>query len=626
MSPSRAIPILLCLTGLMAGCAGMAPMDDAALDAVESPYLDDAGAALRLGDPDSALTLLRMAAADVPEPAATGLRMEAALLALRGDDPSPARRLLDTRHARSGPGNSALATLLEVELGALEGATAITRLEAERGQLPPRLEPYRLDQLARLQAARGNWREALGHRLALAASDAVPDLQRHNEARLWNSLQQAPLPALQSTVSETEDAIYRGWLALAIATRTRALEPDSARTALAGWRRDYPNHPASSLLATRIMAMQRADLSPPRRVAVLLPVTGDLGAAGRAIRRGLLAAYHADDNTSRRPELLFIDTGAQGLPMPAAYRQAIDQGASQIIGPLGKNALRDLIASTSIRIPVLALNRVDDVTIPEGILQFGLAPEDDARAAAALALRLGHGRMTALGSADDWGRRVVAAFAEHFRDGGGRLLERAVYPPDQEDMSGVIRRLFNLDRSDQRHERLQRLTGLRLSFEDRRRQDMDAVFVAAFEPAARLAVPQIRFQRGIGLPVLATTQAYPQTPQPAADNDLEGVMLTRMPWLLNANRPTGSMAARRQLEAAGDSAPGRLAALGVDAYRLLGPQAILAREPTLHMDGASGRLRIDDAGRVRRHLLPVRIGAGGPQPLEGPESSTPYLP
>src|SRR5690606_32301802 len=46
---------------------------------------------------------------------------------------------------------------------------------------------------------------------------------------------------------------------------------------------------------------------PPRRLAVLLPMTGPLATAAGPVRDGLLAAYYGERRD--RPELVFYDTG-----------------------------------------------------------------------------------------------------------------------------------------------------------------------------------------------------------------------------------------------------------------------------------------------------------------------------
>ena len=53
-------------------------------------------------------------------------------------------------------------------------------------------------------------------------------------------------------------------------------------------------------------AAERDGYRPPRKLAVLLPMTGQLATAASPVRDGLLAAYYAERRD--RPELAFYDT------------------------------------------------------------------------------------------------------------------------------------------------------------------------------------------------------------------------------------------------------------------------------------------------------------------------------
>ena len=632
MPLSRVAIVLLISLLFIAGCTAVGPIEEDAVTQIESPRLDDADAALALGDVVSALTLLHMAAQQAPEPAATGLKLEAALLALTLDNAEPARRLIEARSAGASSRNAAISTLIEARLAIRQGRpdqVSPTALAQATRSMPQRLRPYQAQTLAKLADQAGRWEIALDHRLEVADLDPPPNLARTNEAELWTGLMRAPLLAVQAAAQAAPNGTRKAWLQLAVDIRKAALSASKTRNALEAWRLNHPQHPASDLLAVRIAAVQRAETSPPRSVAALLPLSGELAPAGQAIRQGLLAAHYATTNHRRRPTLQIIDVGPDGLPAPAAYQTAMAEGTQQVIGPLSKSAISDLAASTTLSVPVLALNRVPEILNTPQLRQFGLAPEDDARAAAALARQLGYTRMTVIASADDWGQRVTEAFSEVFTDQAGEIVEMSTYTDQQEDMSLPIRTLFQLDASEERHARIQSITGVRLQFEDRRRQDMDGVFMAAFEPAARLIAPQIRFQRGIGLPVLATSQAYPQTTSDQANKDMEAVMITRMPWLLGRDTTRLSERVRTTLSAGNDNVrTGQLVALGLDSYQLLGRLGILNREPTVQFEGATGALRVDDQGRVRRHLLPTRVGNNGPRLIRLPalNGQLPYLP
>jgi len=611
---SARIPIaLLTIALLIAGCAPMTPRDATPLGEISSPQLDDAEAALARGNTSRAITLLRMAAAELPEPEATGLRLEAATLALELDDPEPAAQWLDTREARATPSNTAVANLLRTRLDPeLPPMEVIDRLGTLPTPLSARMEPLRLESLARAEAARGNLGAAVTYRVSLADRALSREQRLANEAALWAMLMETPMPALRETLAEPPAPAVSAWLELAIGVRNRALQPAEMRAFIADWQGAHEGIGISESFVDGLLSAQRAELSPPRVVGVLLPLSGELAAAGRAIQKGLLAAYYAEADMDDRPRLLFFDVGDAGRDVVAAYDAAVAAGAERIIGPLSKSGVRELVSAESLPVPVLALNRVEITPDHDAVVQFGLAPENDARAVAALARAMGYERLLVMARDDEWGSRVSGAFRDAFEEAGGQILGQRRYPPDQEDLTGPIRRLFQLDLSDERYQRLRSITGEGFGFEVRRRQDADGVFMAAFGRDARLITPQIRFHRGIDLPVLAISESYPQQHQAGADNDLSGVMLARMPWLLDGASDDAGIGAREQLrEADPSSDPGQLVALGVDSYRLLRALDALARSAELHLPGVTGRLSLDPEGIIQRQLVPARVTSGG---------------
>mgnify|MGYP006428716965 CR=1 FL=1 len=611
MSTPR-LPILLLIIGLLiSGCSSLPTRDAQPLETVDGPRIDDAEAALALGDTSSAITLLRMAADDFSEPTSTGLRLEAARLALTLDDPTPARAILDAAETMAAADNQAVATLVRTRLDTnLTAAAVIERLETLAAPLSRRMAPYRLQSLSLARAARGDLTGAINDWRSLDRRALDPGQRRLTEARLWQALRRAPMAELEAAAETAGNPPTERWLKLAIGVRERALDPAATRALINDPPRGRSTHAVSEATLDRILAMQRADLSPPRRVAALLPLSGDRAEAGRAVRDGLLAAYYADETD--RPALAFFDTGADGMGVTNAYRQAIAAGAGRIIGPLRKSAVRDLIASTDLAVPVIALNRIDSDRTRRDVQQFGLAPENDAVATASLARQLGHERLLIIRRDDDWGERVADAFETALTAAGGGVAGRQTYPPDQEDLSDPVKALLLIDASEDRRERLESITGGRYGFEARRRQDIDGVFIAAFERDARLVVPQLRFHRGIDLPVFGISDSFPERPEIAASRDLSGLIFARMPWLLDNPPSTIATGARRQLEAIrSDAPPARLEALGVDSYRLLSGIDALARNPGLTMPGGTGRLSVNSDGRIERALHPVRVSSGG---------------
>ncbi len=595
---------------VLAGCASMLPSTDRLSAEFQSPQLDDAQAALAVEDLVSAVTLLRMAANQADGAVARELQLEAAVLALALDDRVLAQRLLAAGGWSDNARITALRTMLETQLnGDLDPASRARRLAALDGFLSPRTEPWRLQWLSQAHLNADAPLAAAQVMLKASAQATSAGMYRRAEAQLWQALMQMPVEQLTQQHDRTANSSERSWTDFALEVKARLLDPDAMRAYLV--QTQWQGRLASPLLLDRITAVQRALLSPPRAVAALLPLSGELQTAGEAIRRGILAAHYATP-AAMRPELQFIDVGPAGMDPVNAYRRAVADGAGMVIGPLAKPAVSQLLTATVPSVPIIALNRAETSTNRPGFYQFGLAPEDDARAIAALAIELGYERLLTFGAADRWGARVANAFATAFEEAGGEVVAQARFPLQQDDLAEPIRALLNLDQSDARSERIRSITGERFRHEPRRREDIDGVFIAAFEQSARLIIPQLRFHRAFDLPVFGTSQSYPVFESEVANADLAGMWMTRLPWLLGrANEALDQGVALQLDNAFPDLRHGPLTALGIDSYRLLYGVEALALNPTLQQAAATGRLSVDTAGRIQRQLPAVQVTSRG---------------
>lgn len=614
--------VLLALL-ILAGCAVAPPDAEEEAEAEQALRLRQAEIALRLGDPFNAAALFELAADAATGEAADRLRLQAALVHLDVGDRERARELLETLGAAESAATRPLVTLVEARLTLPDDAAAVRdRLRALPAGLEPRIESWWLGALAAAHRAAEEPLAAarvLDRRTPLLVSERD---RRINRDRLWSALMDLPLPALRARVPGPPDR-FGAWLELAHALRDNRLDLEATEATVSAWRERYPDHPAAGDFSAARVEEQAERLEPPRRIAVLLPLSGRLAAVGEAVQRGLLAGLY-EAPAEERPAVRFHDVGEDGSNVIAVYRQAQEWGADLVIGPLTKSTLEQLAVWDNYPVPVLALNRREAGTSAPGLFQFGLAPEDDARAAAELAVDLGHRRVTVLVPDSDWGERVGRSFVAGLHGAGGRVLEMASYRPDGDDLSQPLQRLFDLDASAARHRRAQDVIGRSLEFEPRRRADMQALFAGAFPGTARLLVPQVRFHRGLGLPVLASSHVYSGQPSPDADADMNGMTLVETPWILDSLDDAGLEAAGERLTATWPDTVERyprLAALGLDAYRLAAPVDVLAVEPALELPGATGTLRVDEDGIVHRALRPARVVDGRVQPLPLPEDS-----
>lgn len=353
-------------------------------------------------------------------------------------------------------------------------------------------------------------------------------------------------------------------------------------------------------------------VSRPRRIALLLPLSGNQRAVAGALRDGFLAAYFAAAADPAKPSIQVLDEEAGGAA--AAYQQAIDNGADLIVGPLLKPSVTAVLPLAG-RVTTLALNQIDaGMEIPAGFYQFALAPEDEAVAVAAHATAMGHRRALVLAPDTDWGRRMLSAFIPAVEARGGSVRAYHFYDPLDTDFTADIERLLLLDESRERHHALTANLGIAPGFEPRRRGDIDFIFLAASTGSGRLLRPQLRFLYAGDIPTYATSAIH--TAGSSGDMDLDGVMFTDAPVLLGADPRA------RQLRATlaarwGDGVVGllRFHAMGFDAWALANA---LGSGGAPVIDGLTGRLSPDPERRFHRETIWAEYRDGSIVPLPSP--------
>ena len=359
--------------------------------------------------------------------------------------------------------------------------------------------------------------------------------------------------------------------------------------------------------------------APLTRVALLLPLTGPQRPAAIAIQDGFLAGLLSREAAARAgPALHIYDTGLLGAR--EAYLAARGDGAEFIVGPLLKPELEAVIDSAG-STPTLALNTSETGRSAANLYQFALAPEDEASQAARYAVTGGALNAVALIPRNDWGDRLLAGFRSELEALGGELLQIRTYDPAGQDFSTAITTVLNIDKSDRRRQQLGADLGIPLEFESRRRQDIDAIFVAADAGAGRLLAPQLRFYFAGDIPTYATSAIYESSRQ---NGDLNGLMFTDTPWVLEADAAPPAMAAalRRHWPERTSAQWTRFYGFGFDAYRLMfalhGNPNSLTSLPAL-----SGDLSLDESGRVRRELPLAQFRGGVPVAVEPEAGSAP---
>ena len=505
-------------------------------------------------------------------------------------------------------------TRAAVALG--EPERALELLPADTESLAPDLRVRAEEARAQAHTALGDAENALLTRIKLEALLDDDWLIERNHKQIWYMLDALPDIQLASLVSFGRGAVYQGWIELAQVVRNTRQQNGQLRNTIPAWLRRYSEHPASGSFAISLIEMPEEPTETRDQIALLLPLNGKLSEIAGAVRDGLFAAYYAD-TSAERPEIRIYDTSDTSLDLMQHYSKAVSEGARAIIGPLDKQSINQLAAMQALPVPTLGLNYTQDASFitPENLFQFGLLPEDEARAVADFAFAQGHTRALALTPNSQWGRRLVNAFQQRFVSLGGVLLDYQPFNAVAHDFSKPITQLLNLNYSRSRRSMLQNILGKKLEFEPRRRQDSDFIFLAAAPKVARQMKPQLKFHRGGDLPVYATSRAFSAIPDGKKDSDMEGILICDIPWILNDARDSTRL--YRSVDALWPQrgSLARLYALGIDAYQLLPHLQEMAIDVQYTYPGRTGDLTLGENNRIHRQLrwaqfidgVPVRL-------------------
>jgi len=420
-----------------------------------------------------------------------------------------------------------------------------------------------------------------------------------NQEQIWFDLQLVPQEQLLSLAKQESSPDLNGWIQLAVISMTEDDDLRRLLIAVQQWQLQNGGHPAAKLLPRSLQMLNELAISQPTHLGILLPLSGPLEKAGDAIRNGLLAAwYQARQSGQDTPELTFYDT-ATNEDVSALYRQASQAGAQAIIGPLSKAKVQKMAEIQDLSIPVLALNYADNrIERVSNFYQFGLAPEDEAIQVANDIWQQGVRRVMIVAPASAWGERVSDVFIRDWQLKGGVIASKALFQqPDQ--YLTKIKNALNIQDSEQRYQLLRRKLDQDLVFEFRRREDVDMVFMLAFPAQARQLKPILNYQRGVDLPVVATSNIYSGVDDPDKNKDLEGVRFVEMPWRLSPSPIKNNVA-----EAFPDSLDNyaALVALGVDAYRLYPRLPQMSAFNDVRIQGVTGTMTMSDKGRIQREL------------------------
>jgi len=217
----------------------------------------------------------------------------------------------------------------------------------------------------------------------------------------------------------------------------------------------------------------------------------------------------------------------------------------------------------------------------------------------------------------DWGERMAEAFQADFLHEDQQIIVSARFQEAENNYSPVIERILKIDESKARKTQLENTLQMPLEFEAVRRNDIDVIFLAASSEQARLIRPQLRFHDAGDIPVYSSGRVYSGQPNPAYNQDLNGIRFAITPWQLEHTQ-TDEIP---ELESIRGGNFASLYAVGHDAWNILPWLDLMRKDPDFPFTGYSGSYESAHSANLSREPAWAVFRRGLPTPLT-PEAAT----
>jgi outer membrane PBP1 activator LpoA protein len=299
-----------------------------------------------------------------------------------------------------------------------------------------------------------------------------------------------------------------------------------------------------------------------KKIAAVLPLQSPrFRMIAEAVQNGIRTAREKDNP---KADITFWPTGDQASEIFSAFHEAT-KGSDFVIGPLNKEAIRQLLGS-AIEKPTLTLSVPDQDTAPPPMVYFyGFDAEEEARLVASEAQKMGAVAAMVVTSQEPIAARLKDAFISAWTKTGGLMMD--VLP-------------FGVDEVQ--------LLSIRSTIQTKK---PDMIFIAASAGPARLVRPYL----GVDAKLFATSLVYEGAVRPTDLMDLGDIYFVDCPWLLEPSNPLFTSFSLPS-EYSQNALLLRFYALGADAYALAKQYPY---PPNFVYEGLTGKLHLDGQRFVR---------------------------
>lgn len=180
-------------------------------------------------------------------------------------------------------------------------------------------------------------------------------------------------------------------------------------------------------------------------IGVLLPLSGRYASYGELVKKGLELAVQEHNRTRLPIRLIFQDTAAEGVSIPALVDELSDRDkVMAIIGPLLGASAEQAVARAQLKmVPLLTLSQREGLPQQgDYIFRDSLTAEQQVQSLVRYAIDTQHISFSVMHPQNLLGEKMTRLFVDEVQRLGGEIVDIVSYPEDSTDFQRQIQMLL----------------------------------------------------------------------------------------------------------------------------------------------------------------------------------------
>lgn len=439
----------------------------------------------------------------------------------------------------------------------------------------------------------GNWFDVVMLRMDLTYNLPLNEVEE-NQTRLWMAVQNLTQNEIDE-LYKRQQPLLNGWLTISSILRDQSLSIEQQIDMFKNWQSENPSHPAAISPPQDFTIMSSIQKMAPKKIVLMLPMSGNLERASQAIVDGFFASFY--NQQEARPQVSIIDVN-QYPNIVDAMTAANERQPDVIIGPLQKNNVAQ-ISRLDLPYPVIALNQLDFNQYAKNLYHFSLSAEDEIHELINFAKQEGATKAAILSTQDTWALKQSDEFRSAAVEQNIAITSNQSYANTPQGRQDAIQKLLLINESYARKRLVEQWTGTSVDSIARAREDVDYVFYVGKLNDAKQIRPLLDFYFADKIPMLATStlndSALDRSIKPG---DIERILFSEAPALTPNSNVLDELPKNQN-----SNILRRLQALGADSYLLANKYQLFTLLPSTKISANTGIITMDEDGIF--HKRPV---------------------